>query len=184
MPTNQTSTSEFRLKGVRHCDPRIFPNRRFTSEDGTAYVIDQRSGLQSLSDPNGNTLTIGAGGIMHSSGKSITFNRDSLGRITSITDPNGNSKTYTHDANGDLVSYKDNENNTSTYTYDANHRLLTIHDPRGIQMMPDITANALQPATRGRCCRALRCAPFDKLLIATRIHSEPKLVGHHRYFAR
>src|SRR5207244_7122816 len=95
-------------------------------EDGTAYIIDQRSGLQSLSDPNGNTLTIGAGRIVHSSGKSITFNRDSLGRITSITDPNANSQTYTYDANGDLVSYTDNQSNTSTYSYDANHRLLTI----------------------------------------------------------
>jgi len=66
---------------------------KFTAEDGTAYIIDRRAGLQSLSDPNGNTLTIGAGGIVHSSGKSIVFNRDSLGRINSITDPNGNSQT-------------------------------------------------------------------------------------------
>jgi RHS repeat-associated protein len=106
---------------------------KFTAEDGTAYIIDQRTGLQSLADPNGNTLTIGAGGIVHSSGKSIVFNRDSFGRINSITDPNGNSQFYNYDANGDLVSYTDNENNTSTYSYDSNHRLLTIHDPRGIQ---------------------------------------------------
>jgi RHS repeat-associated protein len=106
---------------------------KFIAEDGTAYIIDQRSGLQSLSDPNGNTLTIGAGGIVHSSGKSIVFNRDIVGRITSIVDPNGNSQFYNYDPNGDLISYTDNENNTSTYTYDANHRLLTIHDPRGIQ---------------------------------------------------
>ncbi|HSS19125.1 MAG TPA: PKD domain-containing protein [Pyrinomonadaceae bacterium] len=106
---------------------------KFTAEDGTAYLIDQRSGLQSIADQNGNTVTIGNGGILHSNGKSITFARDGFGRITSITDPNGNSMTYAYDLNGDLVSYTDNENNTSTYTYDANHRLLTIHDPRGIQ---------------------------------------------------
>src|SRR5439155_5284401 len=106
---------------------------KFTAEDGAAYVIDQRSGLQSLSDLNGNRLTISAGGILHSSGRSIVFNRDIAGRITSIVDPNGNSQFYTYDAHGDLVSYTDNENNTSTNTYDANHRLLTIHDPRGIQ---------------------------------------------------
>jgi len=106
---------------------------KFTAEDGTAYIIDQRTGLQSLADPNGNTLTISAGGIVHSSGKSIVFHRDIAGRIESITDPNGNSMFYQYDPNGDLVSYTDNENNTSTYTYDANHRLLTIHDPRGIQ---------------------------------------------------
>ncbi|HXM51466.1 MAG TPA: PKD domain-containing protein [Pyrinomonadaceae bacterium] len=106
---------------------------KYTAEDGTAYVIDQRTRLQSIADTNNNSLTIGSGGIIHSSGKSITFARDTLGRITSITDPNGNSQTYTYDTNGDLVSFTDNENNTSTYTYDANHRLLTIHDPRGIQ---------------------------------------------------
>jgi RHS repeat-associated protein len=106
---------------------------KFTAEDGTAYVIDQHAGLQSIADTNNNTVTLSAGGMIHSNGKSITFTRDSLGRITEITDPNGNSQTYTYDTNGDLVSYTDNENNTSTYTYDRAHRLLTIHDPRGIQ---------------------------------------------------
>jgi RHS repeat-associated protein len=106
---------------------------KFTAEDGTAYVIDQRTGLQSIADTNNNTVTVSAGGIVHSNGKSIAFTRDSLGRISSVTDPNGNSQTYTYDAHGDLVSYTDNENNTSTYSYDTTHRLLTIHDPRGIQ---------------------------------------------------
>lgn len=106
---------------------------KFTAEDGTAYVIDQRTGLQSIADTNNNTVTLSAGGIIHSNGKSITFTRDSLGRITQITDPNGNTQTYTYDTNGDLASYTDNENNTSTYTYDITHLLLTIHDPRGIQ---------------------------------------------------
>ena len=106
---------------------------KFTAEDGTAFVIDQRAGLQSIKDTNNNTVTISAGGIVHSNGKSITFNRDPLGRIRSVIDPAGNAQTYTYDAAGDLVSYTDNENNTSVYTYDANHRLLTIHDPRGIQ---------------------------------------------------
>jgi RHS repeat-associated protein len=106
---------------------------KYTAEDGTSFVIDQGAGLQTIQDTNNNTVTVSAGGIIHSNGKSITFNRDALGRITSVTDPNANVQTYTYDAAGDLVSYTDNENNTSTYTYDANHRLLTIHDPRGIQ---------------------------------------------------
>ncbi len=106
---------------------------KFTAEDGTAYVIDQRTGLQSIADTNNNTVTVSAGGIIHSNGKSITFTRDSLGRISQIADPNGNAQTYRYDASGDLVSYTDTENNTSTYTYDTMHRLLTIHDPRGIQ---------------------------------------------------
>ncbi|HEY2973146.1 MAG TPA: PKD domain-containing protein [Pyrinomonadaceae bacterium] len=110
---------------------------KFTAEDGTAFIIDQRTGLQSVADTNNNTVTVSAAGIIHSSGgiqtRSITFARDSLGRISQITDPAGNAQTYAYDANGDLISYTDTENNTSTYTYDSTHRLLTIHDPRGIQ---------------------------------------------------
>jgi len=106
---------------------------KFTAEDGSAFVIDQRAGLQSIKDTNNNTVTVSAGGIVHSNGKNITFNRDSLDRITAVIDPAGNAQTYSYNAAGDLVSYTDNENNTSTYTYDTTHRLLTIHDPRGIQ---------------------------------------------------
>jgi RHS repeat-associated protein len=110
---------------------------KFTAEDGTAFVIDQRAGLQSIRDTNNNTVALSAGGIIHSAGglqtNGITFNRDALGRIINVIDPAGKAQTYTYDAAGDLVSYTDNENNTSTYTYDATHRLLTIHDPRGIE---------------------------------------------------
>ncbi|HAF12398.1 MAG TPA: hypothetical protein DCK99_01610, partial [Blastocatellia bacterium] len=106
---------------------------KFTAEDGTAYVIDQRVGLQSISDTNGNTVTVTTGGLIHSGGKSISFTRDSLGRITQITPPAGNAPSYSYDARGDLASYTDAENNTSTYTYDSNHRLLSIRDPRGIE---------------------------------------------------
>jgi RHS repeat-associated protein len=106
---------------------------KFTAQDGTAYIIDQRTGLQSLSDTSGNTLTVSANGIIHSSGKSIVFHRDIAGRIESIDDPNGNSMFYEYDEHGDLVSFTDNEHNKSIYTYDSNHRLLTIKDPRGIQ---------------------------------------------------
>ena len=83
---------------------------KFTAEDGTAFVIDQRTGLQSIQDTNNNTVTFSAGGIIHSGGKSISFNRDTLGRIRSVTDPAGNAQTYTYDGAGDLVSYTDNEN--------------------------------------------------------------------------
>lgn len=108
---------------------------KFTAQDGTAYIIDQRTGLQSIADTSGNTLTISGNGIVHSSGKSIVFHRDIAGRIESIDDPNGNSMFYEYDEHGDLISFTDNEHNKSTYTYDSNHRLLTIKDPRNIQPM-------------------------------------------------
>jgi RHS repeat-associated protein len=106
---------------------------QLTLEDGTRLVIDQHTGLQSMTDTNGNTLNINSGGIIHSSGKSIAFTRDALGRITQITDPAGHAMTYTYDANGDLLNFKDRENNVTAFTYNSTHGLLTIKDPRGLQ---------------------------------------------------
>jgi RHS repeat-associated protein len=106
---------------------------RFTSKDGTVFIIDQALGVRSVTDPNGNTLTVNADGITHSSGKSIAFTRDAQGHITQITDPSGNSLKYTYDAAGDLVSFTDRESNHTTFTYNSAHKLLTINDPRGVQ---------------------------------------------------
>jgi len=106
---------------------------QLTLEDGTTLLIDQHTGLQRLADTNGNTLTVTPGGIIHSSGKSIAFTRDALGRITQITDPAGHAMTYTYDANGDLLNFKDRENNLTAFTYNTTHGLLTIKDPRGLQ---------------------------------------------------
>lgn len=99
---------------------------KFTAQDGTAYIIDQRTGLISVADLNGNTITIGAGGITHSNGQSITFIRDDEGRIITVTDPAQHSRHYTYDANGNLDTYTDAEGNISRFTYTADHLLQTI----------------------------------------------------------
>lgn len=104
---------------------------KYTAKDGTEFIIKQGAGLESVKDTNGNTLTVSANGITHSSGKSVTFQRDAQGRITQIADPAGKSNVYTYDANGDLVSYKDRENNTTLFTYEPTiaHHLKSIVDP-------------------------------------------------------
>ena len=114
-------------------EPMDFQQYRLTLPSGESMLIDQLGGVKQMNDLNGNTLTINNNGIVHSSGKSITFVRDTLGRITQITDPTGNSMFYGYDSRGDLVSYKDRETNESTFTYNSSHGLLTIKDPRGIQ---------------------------------------------------
>jgi RHS repeat-associated protein len=113
----------------------IYNPTRFqlTTAEGFVYVIDQKTGLQRMVDPNGNTVNVTVNGLIHSSGKSIAFLRDAQGRITRITDPLGASMSYTYDANGDLVSFRDRESSETTYTYNSAHGLLTIKDPRGIQ---------------------------------------------------
>src|SRR5207245_5277648 len=110
-------------------NPTLF---KLTTEDGTEFIIDQRGGVQKVTDLNGNTLTINSNGITHSSGKSVTFTRDSQGRITQITDPMGNSNIYTYDSNGDLISFKNRESNTTTFAYNTSHGLTDLKASRGI----------------------------------------------------
>jgi len=109
------------------------PDRyQMTTIDGTVYNIDQNEGLTQVTDNNGNALFITNGGIIHSSGKSVTFTRDAQKRITSITDPVRNTIQYAYDLNGDLTSVTDQEGNIYQYTYNSTHGLVEIIDPRGI----------------------------------------------------
>lgn len=108
---------------------------QLTLPDGRVLLLDKAKGLQSMTDLSGNKLTITAGGVQHTSGKSIVFTRDTATQnITKITDPAGNFVSYSASlTTGDLTSVTDRENLTTNYTYDATHGLLTIKDPRGIQ---------------------------------------------------
>ena len=105
-----------------------------TLPDGRTLHLSRQFCLKSLSDLNGNTLTVTAAGITHSSGKSVIFSRNAAQLITKITDPAGNAINYTYDnLTGDLTSVTDRTNQTTTFTYDTGHGLLTIKDPRGVQ---------------------------------------------------
>ncbi|MDQ3802896.1 MAG: putative Ig domain-containing protein [Acidobacteriota bacterium] len=108
---------------------------RFTAEDGTAFIIDQALGVRAITDPNGNTLTVNADGVTHTSGRSITFTRDAQGRVTQITDPNGSVMTYAYDGNGDLIGFSDREGRATAFAYDSSHRLLSITDPGGVRLL-------------------------------------------------
>jgi RHS repeat-associated protein len=115
---------------LRTYDPTVF---RFTDENGIAYVIDQRSGVRSVSDRNGNRLTFTSDGIIHSGGKGVRFIRDGQGRITQIVDPQGGARSYAYDANGDLAVFTDAEGRQTRFTYNNTHGLLSLLDARGTQ---------------------------------------------------
>ena len=115
--------------GVELEDPGRY---RLTMQDGRRFVIDQAAGLVNLTDLNGNTLTFGRNGITHSSGEGVTFERDTQGKITRITDPAGESLTYSYDTAADLVAVTDREKATTRFIYD-DHYLLSIQDPLGRQ---------------------------------------------------
>jgi RHS repeat-associated protein len=111
----------------------INPDRyRLTDVDGTQYVFSQRDGIQTITDPNGNTMTFTSGGIIHSAGRSVLFDRDASGRIIKITDPEGEIVTYDYDFYGDLVGVTDQEGNLTQFVYNSDHGLIEVIDPRGI----------------------------------------------------
>jgi RHS repeat-associated protein len=103
-----------------------------TRVDGTVLQINELAGLQSITDTNGNTETFSANGIT-GVGASLPFQRDSIGRITTITDPAGGTISYQYSDAGDLVGVIDRVRNKTTITYDSNHNLIDIVSPSGIR---------------------------------------------------
>ncbi len=111
----------------------------YTSEDGYIYRFSTGGGnfalnfnLTSVTDPNGVTVNITPNGFQRSDGLSVTFVRDTQGRITRLTDPEGNNINYEYDAvTGDLAAVIDAELNRTEFVYDANHFLTEIKDPLG-----------------------------------------------------
>jgi len=122
--------------GLYDYDLRYYNPTRYklTTRDGAVYIINQGTGLESITDANGNKITFGQNGIIHSAGKSINFVRDSENRITQIIDPMGNTIEYTYDYYGDLVSVVDQVGNVTRFLYNNNHDLIDIIDPRGIKV--------------------------------------------------
>jgi len=116
-------------------DPTLY---RYTAVDGTAYLIDEELGLLSITDRNGNELSIDEFGISHSSGGRIDFIRDAEGRVTQIVDPLGETLDYAYDALGRLESFSNQEDETFTFLYenpDHPYYLTDILDPNGDSVM-------------------------------------------------
>ncbi len=108
------------------------PSRvRLSTVDGRIFDFERQKGITRIQDINGNTLSISNAGIVHASGKSLSFTRDDQGRIVRTTDPLGQSLAYTYDEHGDLVRLVDQAGVETTYFYDTQHNLLRIVDPTG-----------------------------------------------------
>ena len=104
---------------------------RLTTIDGRTVEFDRALGITRLEDLNGNALSMTAAGTVHSSGKSVAFERDSLGRIVRVTDPGGKRLTYAYDVRGDLIEVVDLTGSRTTFAYDARHNLVALRDPVG-----------------------------------------------------
>jgi RHS repeat-associated protein len=108
---------------------------KVTTPDGHSYVIDETAGLQSVTNQEGSTLNYSASGVSSSSGFSETYQRDSSGRITSITDQAGNKIIYTYDPAGDLVQVTDQSGQVTRFVYgnpDEPHLLTKAVNGAGI----------------------------------------------------
>jgi RHS repeat-associated protein len=114
---------------------------RYASQEGYKYIIDEIAGLQSVTDPNGNTLVIGTNNITWqntSAGTnklSIYFQRDVQGRITNIVDAAGHAMTYAYGTNGNLLTFVDRVGQTNGFAYTNSafpHHLTGIIDARGV----------------------------------------------------
>ena len=107
-----------------------------TTSDGTRYAFNTSSGLRSITDTNGNSITFNGNSITGSN-TSLSISRDSQNRITSITSPTGKTVSYEYDENGDLAKVTDISGYETTFEYD-NHYLTAIIDPRGVTVSRNV----------------------------------------------
>tara|TARA_R110002110_G_scaffold43803_1_gene135614 strand:- start:9555 stop:18386 length:8832 start_codon:yes stop_codon:yes gene_type:complete len=107
-------------------NPTLF---RYTTPDGTRLDLDTEDGIQRAETPGGQVLTFTPTSITHSNGTIVEIERDSVGRITRITDPGGFSQSYSYDANGDLRAHSDQEDFVTRFDYDRDHNIIGIFDP-------------------------------------------------------
>ncbi len=109
-----------------------------TTRSGYIYHLNQNFGIEMVEDPSGHTLTYSDSGIVHSSGKSISFVRNSDGVISEVIDPKGHAIVYGYDANGDLRTVTDRDTTDTQYTYNSNHGLVDIIDPLNRRVLRNI----------------------------------------------
>jgi RHS repeat-associated protein len=105
----------------------------YTDPYGRVYTMTAAGKLVSIRNLDGNVLTFSASGISSSAGNlTVSFERDSQGRITDITDPTGKVYGYNYDAVGDLVSVELPGTATPLrYEYAPGHYFLKGTDARG-----------------------------------------------------
>jgi YD repeat-containing protein len=96
------------------------------------YTISSPGALQLIRDIGGNIVNVTSAVITSSTWLSVSFVRDSAGRLTKITDPQGDNYLYSYDFSGNLASVTyPGITQPSTYTYAANHLYLNNTDFRG-----------------------------------------------------
>ena len=113
-------------------DPYRIDAVRLTTPDGRVFDFSRNEqGIYHVEDRNQNSITIGAGGLINSTGESVTFERDGAGRIQAAVLPSGRRIRYGYGATGDLESVTDELGVVTRYRYDVRHNLVQIVDATG-----------------------------------------------------
>jgi YD repeat-containing protein len=115
-----------------------------TTQDGTKYEYSQASGLKTITDRNGITVTFTKEGVTHSIAGSISFVRDSRGRITEIVGPAPTAGAepvrvkYQYDLAGNLVKFTNQVADVTRYEYLTDpkhpHFLDKIFDSKNVKI--------------------------------------------------
>lgn len=139
--------------------PRGVPDRLVKNADGTYSLWTTDGGsekfssaglLQTITDKNGNTLTLAYTGtrnpklstVTDGAGRALTFGYDSSTRIISVTDPASRQVTYTYYASANELEYAtDPMGNRTTYGYTSGQVLNQIRDPIGKQIQVNYNSN-------------------------------------------
>jgi RHS repeat-associated protein len=90
--------------------------------------------LTSITDRNGNALSIGYAGatttapnrLTDAAGRQTLFQYDSNSRCTSVATPDGLQAIYAYDTNGNLIQSTDLLGTNTTYTYDSDGSITSI----------------------------------------------------------
>jgi RHS repeat-associated protein/uncharacterized repeat protein (TIGR01451 family) len=135
-----------------------FTQYQLTTAEGYTYILDQKLGATRVTDRNSNTLTISSAGVISSTGQSVSFTRDTLGRITQISDLNSAAIHYQYSAAGDLNSVTDRANLITTFTYD-NHFLTNVIDPRGLTAVKNVYDDGRLVSTTDASGNTINYAP-------------------------
>jgi RHS repeat-associated protein len=103
------------------------------------------SPLESITDPNGNAITLTRNPdslnqitlITDPTGRQLVLSYDNggfdgEGRIIGVTDPLGRTVSYTYNAAGYLATFTDANGGLWQYGYDTSNNLNTVTDPRGV----------------------------------------------------
>ncbi len=120
----------------------------FTTTEKIEYLIDEKNGLQKVTDVEGNTITVTDQGLFSSIGLAVLYEKDAEGRITKITEPDDpndpdppGSVSYIYDAIGNLRMVLDQMNAQTEYAYeDPNFPsyLTSVMDPLGRPVVKNV----------------------------------------------